>query len=212
LLGAIDLTPLEVTQIYNTLANGGFRVPLTAVRAVVDADGNTLQRYALSIEQVSDPISVYALNQGLVQVMQRGTGRTAQRALPSGLRTAGKTGTSDELRDSWFAGFISDHLVVTWVGNDANEIVGLTGGTGAAQIWARIVGGLDAVAYDPPPPAHAETVWVDYYTGLETDSDCVDAVLIAMTAYDTPPKAESCGSTKTTVGSRIRQFFRGRSD
>jgi penicillin-binding protein 1B len=210
LLGAIDLTPLEVTQVYNTLANGGFRVPLTAVRAVVDADGNTLQRYALSIEQVSDPISVYALNQGLVQVMQRGTGRTAQRALPRDLRTAGKTGTSDELRDSWFAGFSSDHLVVAWVGNDANEVIGLTGGTGAAQIWARIVGGLDAVAYDPPPPAHAETMWIDYYTGLETDSACTDAVLIALTAYDAPPRAASCGSTKTTVGSRVRQWFRER--
>lgn len=210
LLGAIDLTPLEVTQVYNTLANGGFRVPLNAVRAVVDAEGNRLQRYALSIEQVGDPISVYALNQGLVQVMERGTGRTAQRALPSGLRTAGKTGTSDELRDSWFAGFSSDHLVVTWIGNDANEVVGLTGGTGAAQIWARIVGGLDAVEYDPPPPAHTETLWIDYYTGLETDSACPDAVLIALTAYDAPPKAASCGSTNTTVGSRVRQWFRKR--
>jgi penicillin-binding protein 1B len=212
LLGAIDLTPLEVTQVYNTLANGGFRVPLTAVRAVVDADGNTLQRYTLTIEQVGDPISVYALNQGLVQVMQRGTGRTAQRALPNGLTTAGKTGTSDELRDSWFAGFSSDHLVVTWVGNDANEIVGLTGGTGAAQIWARIVAGLDAAAYAPPPPVDAETMWIDYYTGLETDDVCADAVLIAVTASVVPAKAASCGSTKTTVGSRIRELFRGRGE
>jgi penicillin-binding protein 1B len=212
LLGAIDLTPLEVTQVYNTLANGGFRVPLRAVRAVVDAEGRTLQRYALEIEQVSDPVSVYALNQGLVQVMERGTGKTARGQLPAGLATAGKTGTSDALRDSWFAGFSNDHLVVTWVGNDANEAVGLTGGTGASQIWARIVAGLEATSYAPPPPAGAETVWIDYHTGLATDADCPDAVLIAMTAPDVPPTAVACGSTQTRIGSRIRQWFRNKLD
>ena len=210
LLGAIDLTPLEVTQIYNTIANGGFRVPLRAVRAVVDAEGQTVQRYALAIEQVSDPVSIYALNQALVQVMERGTGRTARAQLPRGLKTAGKTGTSDGLRDSWFAGFTNDHLVVTWVGNDANEAVGLTGGTGASQIWARVVADLAARSYDPPPPAGAETAWIDYNTGLSTDPECPAAVLAAMTAPDVPPMAVSCGSTRTKIGSRIRFWLRNR--
>jgi penicillin-binding protein 1B len=169
-----------------------------------------VQRYALNIEQVSDPVSVYALNQGLVQVMERGTGRAARAALPASLTTAGKTGTSDGLRDSWFAGFSADHLVVTWVGNDANEVVGLTGGTGAAQIWARIVAGLEAGSYNPPPPAGAETVWIDYQTGLATDERCPDAVEIAMTAPDLPPKAVACGSNRTRVGSRVRQWLRNR--
>ncbi len=207
LLGAVDMTPLEVTQIYNTLANGGFRVPLRTVRRVVGGDGQTLQRYALKIEQVSDPVSVYALNQGLVQVMQRGTGKAARAQLPASLRTAGKTGTSDGLRDSWFAGFSDDHLVVTWVGNDANEVVGLTGGTGASQIWARTFAELEASPYSTPPPAGAEVVWIDYNTGLTTDERCPDAVLVAMTAPDVPPKAVACGSNSTRVGSRIRSWF-----
>ena len=71
-------------------------------------EGRTLQRYSLAIEQVADPVAVYALNQGLVQVMERGTGAPARRLLPAGLTTAGKTGTSDDLRDSWFAGFSND--------------------------------------------------------------------------------------------------------
>jgi penicillin-binding protein 1B len=208
LLGAIDLTPLEVTQVYSTLANGGFRVPLKTVRAVVGADGQTLQRYALNLEQVADPVSVYALNQALVQVMERGTGQTAQAQLPAALRTAGKTGTSDGLRDSWFAGFSDDYLVVSWVGNDANETVRLTGGTGASQIWARIFADLEATPYDVPPPEGAEMVWIDYHTGLTTDERCPDAVLVAMTAPDVPPKAISCGSNKTRIGSRVRAWFR----
>src|SRR5690606_29206115 len=115
LLGAIELTPYEVAEAYNTIANGGFRTPLKAVRAVVDGRGRTLRRYSLEIEQVASPASIHALNQGLVQVMRRGTGAPAQRLLPAGLMTAGKTGTSDGSRDSWFAGFSADHLVVAWI-------------------------------------------------------------------------------------------------
>ena len=209
LLGALDLTPLEVTQIYNTLANGGFRVPLRAVRSVVDAQGNTLQRYPLEIRQAADPGTVYALNQALVQVMQRGTGRGAQQRLPATLVTAGKTGTSDGLRDSWFAGFSNDQLVVTWVGNDANAVTGLTGSTGAARVWARVMAELDATSFDPPPPAGVETAWIDYETGLSTDARCPQAVRITVTGDAAlPPKAVACGSNKTRIGSRIRQWFR----
>jgi penicillin-binding protein 1B len=210
LLGAIELTPYEVAQLYNTIANGGFRMPLRAVRSVVDGEGNTLQRYPLAIDQVADTVSVYALNQGLVQVMERGTGASTKRLLPAGLRVAGKTGTTDGLRDSWFAGFSNEHLAVTWVGNDGNAGVGLTGSTGAAQIWARVMRSVQTSSYDPPPPDGAQTVWIDYNTGLATDQQCPDAVYLAMTAREVPPKAVRCGSTDTRVGSRIRQWIRNR--
>jgi penicillin-binding protein 1B len=210
LLGAIELTPYEVTALYNTIANGGFRAPLRAVRAVVDPEGKTLQRYSLSVEQVADPVALYALNQGLVQVMERGTGAPARRLLPERLTTAGKTGTSDELRDSWFAGFSNDHLVVAWVGNDGNASVGLTGGTGAAQIWARVMRGVETSPYSLPPPAGAKALWIDYVTGLATDERCANAVLLAMTAREVPPKAVECGSTRTRVGARLRQWLKNR--
>ncbi len=210
LLGALELTPYEIAQSYGTLANGGFRVPLRAVRAVVDGSGRTLARASLALEQVADPVAVYALNQGLVQVMERGTGRTARRLLPAGLATAGKTGSSDGLRDSWFAGFSAEHLVVAWVGNDGNAGIGLTGGAGAAQVWARVLASVDTRPYAPPPPAGAATAWIDYRTGLATDERCPDAVHLAMTARDVPPKAVACGSTRVRVGSRIREWLRNR--
>jgi penicillin-binding protein 1B len=210
LLGALELTPYEVARLYSALANGGFQVPLRTVRAIVDGEGRELQRYSLALQPVADPVAVYALNQGLVQVMERGTGATARRLLPDGFRAAGKTGTSDGSRDSWFAGFSNERLVVAWVGNDGNADVGLTGGTGAAQIWARIMRSVDATSYDPPAPEGAENLWIDFETGLATDSDCPNAVYLAVAERAVPPKAVDCGSARTRVGSRIRQWFRNR--
>jgi penicillin-binding protein 1B len=210
LLGAIELTPIEAAQLYNTIANGGFYSPLRAVHSVVDGAGRTLQRYSLAIEQVAEPVSVYALNQALVQVMERGTGRGARQILPDRLRVAGKTGTSDDLRDSWFAGFSSDYLTVAWIGNDRNEPVGLTGGAGAAQVWARVMARVATTPYDAPPPEGARSVWIDYDTGLATDANCPAAISVAIPARQVPPKAADCGGTRARVGGRLRQWIRNR--
>ncbi|MDX1561884.1 MAG: transglycosylase domain-containing protein, partial [Gammaproteobacteria bacterium] len=209
LLGAFEMTPLEVTQVYNSLANGGFKMPLRTVRSVVDANGETIQRYSLEIEQTVDPGDVYELNQALVQVMQRGTGRSAMARLPASLVVAGKTGTSDGFRDSWFAGFSNDHLIVTWIGNDANLPTGLTGGTGAAAVWAGIMAELETRPYTATAPAGYSASWIDYETGLETDGHCPSAVQLSLQGGDRPPKAVDCGSDRTRLGSRIRAWLRG---
>ncbi|HEX7080686.1 MAG TPA: penicillin-binding protein 1B [Gammaproteobacteria bacterium] len=208
LLGALDLTPLEVAQIYNSFANGGFRVPLRAVRAVVSEDGERVQRYPLEITESADAAQVYALNQALVAVMERGTGAGARERLIADVTVAGKTGTSDDLRDSWFAGFTSDRLVVTWVGNDANLPTGLTGAAGAARVWTSVLNGIDTVSYEPPPPPDAELVWIDYYTGFATDPRCPGAVRLAVPLEMQPPEARDCGSRKPRIGSGIRRFLR----
>jgi penicillin-binding protein 1B len=208
LLGALALTPLEVAQIYNTLANGGFRVPLRAVRSVVGDDGRVLQRYSMKIEQAADPAAVYALNQALVQVMERGTGRGARQQLPAGLTVAGKTGTSDDLRDSWFAGFTNEHLAVAWIGYDDDRPTGLTGATGAAKIWVRVVGALEAGSYSAPAPDSLETVWVDYLTGEPSGARCEDAVALPLPAADAPPHRILEGCAGEPFGSRLRHWFR----
>jgi penicillin-binding protein 1B len=209
LLGAFELSPYEVTQLYNTLANGGFRTPLRSVRSVVDATGATIQRYPLAIEQTVDPRYVYEINQALVQVMRLGTGRAAASLLPDRLVTAGKTGTSDGYRDSWFAGFSSDHLVVSWMGNDANETTGLTGSAGAGLVWAEIMSELETRPYAVNPPPGYRPSWVDYDTGLETDPDCPRALPLLLEGHDRPPRAVECGSNRIGVGSRIRTWLRG---
>jgi penicillin-binding protein 1B len=208
LLGALALTPIEVAQIYNTLANGGFRVPLRAVRSVIGEDGELLQRYAIEIEQAADPAAVYALNQALVQVMERGTGRTVRRLLPDDIVVAGKTGTSDDLRDSWFAGFTNDHLIVTWLGADDNRPIGLTGSTGAARIWAGVLTALEANSYTAPPPEGVDETWIDYMTGAPMAARCPGAIAVPVPETDYYPRVFGCNG-ETGVGARIRSWFRG---
>jgi penicillin-binding protein 1B len=209
LLGALALTPIEVAQVYNTLANGGFRVPLRAVRSVVAEDGELKQRYQIEITQAADPGAVYALNHALVQVMERGTGRTVRRQLPGDLIVAGKTGTSDDLRDSWFAGFTNDHLIVTWIGADDNRPIGLTGSTGAAKIWAGVLSSLEANSYSAPPPEGVDEHWIDYLTGDPMAARCPDAIPVPVPDTDYYPRVFGCNG-ETGFGSRIRSWFGGR--
>ncbi len=208
LLGAVELSPFEVAQVYNTLANGGFRAPLRVVRAVLDSEGKTVHTYPLNIDEAADPANVYAVNQALVQVMERGTGKTARRLIDPNLTVAGKTGTSDDLRDSWFAGFTNDRLIVSWVGNDANRATGLTGAAGASKVWAAVLNRLDAKPYDVPPPAGMNMQWIDYDTGLATDPSCPNAVQLPLPEGTDPPAARSCGSTKTEIAPGIRNWLR----
>jgi penicillin-binding protein 1B len=208
LLGALALTPIEVAQIYNTLANGGFRVPLHAVRSVVAEDGELLQRYQIEITQAADAGAVYALNQALVQVMERGTGRTVRRQLPADIVVAGKTGTSDDLRDSWFAGFTNTHLIVTWIGADDNKPIGLTGSTGAARIWAGVLAALEANSYSAPPPEGVDETWIDYFTGAPMAARCPDAIAVPVPETDYYPRVFGCNG-ETGIGSRIRSWLDG---
>jgi penicillin-binding protein 1B len=208
LLGALALTPIEVAQIYNTLANGGFRVPLRSVRSVVAEDGELKQRYELEIEQAADAGAVYALNHALVQVMERGTGRSVRRGLPDDIVVAGKTGTSDDLRDSWFAGFTDTHLIVTWLGADDNRPIGLTGSTGAAKIWGAVLTALEATSYSAPPPDGVEETWIDYMTGAPTAARCPDAIAIPVPSTDYYPRAFGCNG-ETGIGARIRSWLDG---
>jgi penicillin-binding protein 1B len=208
LLGALALTPIEVAQIYNTLANGGFRVPLRAVRSVISEDGELKQRYELKIEQAADPGAVYALNHALIEVMERGTGRTVRRTLPDDIVVAGKTGTTDDLRDSWFAGFTDSNLIVAWLGADDNRPIGLTGASGAAKVWAGVFTAIEANSYSAPPPEGVGETWIDYSTGAPTAARCPDAVAVPVPETDYYPRAFGCNG-ETGVGARIRSWLGG---
>jgi penicillin-binding protein 1B len=172
LLGATNLSPLEVAQMYNTLANGGFRSPLRSVRAVIAEDGKPLKAPELEVAEVSSPEAIYTLDRMLIEVMERGTGRAAKRQLPADLVVAGKTGTSNDYRDSWFSGFSGSHLVVAWVGHDDNSPTGLTGTTGGLAVWSRLMGSIATSSFEPLLPESLEHRWIDYFSGLETSPYC----------------------------------------
>jgi penicillin-binding protein 1B len=205
LLGANALSPLEVAQIYQTIAAGGFRTPLKAIRDVLTADGDPLQRYALDVLQVIAPDSLYLLTVALQDVVREGTARGLAAFLPPDLQVAGKTGTTDEFRDSWFAGFTGDHLAVVWVGRDDNQPTSLTGAAGAMTVWGDMMAGLDPEPLVLPEPDGIERVWIDPASGLLSDSRCPDAVELPFAAGSAPTDSAACGPR--SVGGSIKNWF-----
>ena len=152
LLGAFELSPIEVAQLYQTFADGGFRTPLRAIREIVTADGKPLQRYPLNVEPVAAPAPVYLLTAALQGVVREGTAQSLTNWLPAEVHVAGKTGTTDDLRDSWFAGYTGDRVAVVWVGRDDNKPSGLTGASGAMTIWGEMMKNIQPEPLQPTMP------------------------------------------------------------
>jgi penicillin-binding protein 1B len=206
LLGAIDLSAFEVAQLYNAFANGGFSTPLRAVRAVVDEQGQPLKSFALEVTPVADPQAVYQLNRMLVQVMERGTGRGAHAYLPSGLVVAGKSGTSSDYRDSWFAGFSGGHLAVVWIGYDDNTPTGLTGSSGSLAVWGRLMSAIPTTSWSNALPENLEETWIEYDTGLAAKPGCGgELVAVAVPKGTQLPVRPGC---EAGVLDRAREWWR----
>ncbi|MGN1393065.1 MAG: penicillin-binding protein 1B [Succinivibrionaceae bacterium] len=137
LLGSISLTPLEVNQLYSTIATEGYYKPLSVVRLVRDNDGELYNRSKeLDGEQVLDPRNAYLTIYGMTVVTSQGTAKILNKY--NGV-FAGKTGTSNDSRDSWFSGFDNDELVTIWTGYDDNTNTGLTGSSGSLKVYDKFI-------------------------------------------------------------------------
>lgn len=209
LLGAVDIAPLEVAQMYGTLAAGGFRSPLSAIREVLTKEGEPLSRYPLKVEQALPEEPVYLTNWALTQVLRRGTAASAYQVIPKTVELAGKTGTTDDLRDSWFAGFGGDRVAVIWLGRDDYQPMGFTGASGALHIWARLIRDLDEKSLDLIPPAGVEEQLADRATGLRADEGCPDPVLIPYMRGYAPMEYAPCAEASVPQALKwLREIFR----
>ncbi|OSO74870.1 penicillin-binding protein 1B [Stutzerimonas stutzeri] len=193
LLGAGGLRPIEVVDMYQTLANGGFNTPLRGIRSVLTADGEPLKRYPFQIQQRFDPGAIYLTQYAMQRAMREGTGRSAYNRLPQSLNLAGKTGTTNDSRDSWFAGFSQDLLAVVWLGRDDNGKTSLTGATGALQVWTDFMRRADPLPLQMPVPDNVTYAWVDARSGLGTDERCPDAVQMPYIRGSEPAPGPGCG-------------------
>lgn len=209
LLGTGEMAPVQVAQMYQTLASGGFRSPLRSVREVTRQDGTPLSRYPLSATRAFEGGPVHLVNMALVRAMREGTGRGAYRFLPDDLLVAGKTGTTGDTRDSWFAGFGADLMGVVWLGRDDNTEIGLTGSSGALPVWADIMGQLEPRGLEPHPPEGVETVWIDEHTGLRSARGCDGAIGLPYLAGHGPEDATECGRRRAAGGGGVGDWLRG---
>jgi len=176
LLGAIELTVVDVASLYQSLASSGFNTPLRAIREVQASDGQLLQRYQLKVKQRLDAATTHQITYALQNIMRAGTGKRAYSYIAPEVALAGKSGTSNEQRDSWFAGYDGKHSVVVWMGHDDNTPTPVTGSRGALEIWARAMANLDASSLQFNSPASIRYANINPATGQRTRADCPGSV------------------------------------
>jgi penicillin-binding protein 1B len=205
LLGAVDLSPLEVAQMYQTIASGGFRAPLRAIREVTTQDGKPLKRYPLAVEQAFPPEPMYLITAAMQGVVREGTGQSLKNWLPAETAVAGKTGTTDEQRDAWFAGFTGDKLAIVWIGYDDNRAARLTGAGAALPVWGELMAALSPEPLVLPRPQGIETVLVDPASGLRADAGCPGALELPFAQGSAPTALAPCTSAVGIVVESVRQ-------
>ena len=153
-LGAVEVTPLEMAGAFSALANNGVRTPLLSIKNVVDRHGTVLEKRNIRVQRVISPEVAFDMNSMLRGVIDRGTARSA-RAGGFTRPAAGKTGTTNDTRDAWFAGYTPDLLALVWVGFDRQSELGLPGSRAALPIWTdfmkQATGRLPVTDFVPPP-------------------------------------------------------------
>ena len=205
-LGAVEMSPLAVTNMYQTFASGGFRSRLRAINAVLAVDNSPLQRYPLSVQAAIDPAPNYLVSTAMRFAAREGTGRGLYQYLPDNQDIAGKTGTTDNLRDSWFAGFTGDRLGVVWIGRDDNQSTGLTGSSGALRVWGDLFAGFNNSGQVPVAVENIEYHWIEPKTGLLADAGCPDAVQLPFITGSAPEGIASCVQKKGVLTAPVDWF------
>ncbi len=201
LLGAESLSPMEMLALYGNFASGGFHTPPKAVVAVLDENGVPLTHHPFSLQQTIESRHASSINRALEIAMAKGTGRSSPYARQG---VAGKTGTSNDNRDSWFAGFDNSRVSVVWVGRDDNAITGLTGASGALRVWNAMTReqGVDPLVHTPA----SDLLEVEFATGLRAAAGCAEVVSIPVPNPSELQIKPGCGISDN-LGRRLRRWF-----
>ncbi len=133
-LGAFEIAPIEVAQSYLAFPRMGTNLKLHTVKQVQSLSGEILYENPRDLEQVFSPITTADLVSMMKQTVETGTARRI-RLMGFPHEAAGKTGTTSDTKDAWFAGFTPQVLTISWVGYDDNTPTGLTGSSGALPLW-----------------------------------------------------------------------------
>ena len=205
LLGAVELSPFEVAQMYQTIASGGWRAQLRSIREVTTQEGRPLTRYPLAVEQVFAPEPVYLLSAALQDVVREGTAQGLKNFLPPETAVAGKTGTTDEQRDAWFAGFSGDRLAVVWLGYDDNRAARLSGSAAALPVWGDMMAALAPEPLALARPERIELVSIDPQTGLRGGISCPGSSEVPFMQGSAPRERAPCSGAMDAAVEAVEQ-------
>ncbi len=172
-LGVFEATPFEVATAYTLFPNGGTIKPLHAISRLVSSEGKDVALQVPQPRNVARRDTTFLVTNMMRSVINEGTGAGA-RAAGFALDAAGKSGTTNDLRDAWFVGFTPELLTVVWVGMDDNQPLGLSGTQAALPIWTSFM--MRALAGRPNAPFEAPDgivfVDIDRDTGKVAVSAC----------------------------------------
>ncbi len=178
LLGSLEMTPMEVLQMYQTLAADGFYTPVRAIRYVMDSRKNIVQSNGLRIEQRFAGEDIQLIQFALQKVVASGTARGLQRFIPPTFHIAAKTGTTNENRDSWFAGYSGDKVGVVWMGKDTPTETPLTGASGALVVWGNIFSSIGITPLKEQPSEKISYKMVPLDTCFFSDGQGAETIRI----------------------------------
>ncbi len=207
LLGAGELSPIEVAGMYQTIAASGVYSPLRTIVKIADSNGKPVARYPVSQTRVVDPALMHLLHYSMLEVVREGTGKSAYAQLSKEFAVAGKTGTTNDLRDSWFAGYAGDYLSVVWLGRDDNKSAGLTGSNGALRVWTEFIKQASRKPMDFSVPAGISYYWVDEENGLLSREVCEGARLLPFLTGTAPTSRSACKATIPGVWKWFKRLF-----
>jgi penicillin-binding protein 1B len=208
LLGAVELSPFEVAQMYQTIASGGFRTPPRGIREVTTQDGRPLRRYAIAVEQAFAPETMYLLAFAMQGVVREGTAQGLHAWLPPESAVAGKTGTTDEQRDAWFGGFTGDRMAIVWIGYDDNRAARLSGAAAALPVWGELMASLQPEPLALSKPDGIEEVLIDPQSGLRADGGCPGALELPFARGSAPLERAQCTSALGVAVEEVKQRAR----
>ena len=191
LIGSIEMTPIQVAQIYQTISSEGFHSNLRAVSYVADVNKKLTWINPLNLEQRFRSEDIHLLKFALKQTFVRGTARGYSEKKIKKWNTGGKTGTSNDQRDSWFAGYAGDFIAIIWLGFDDNRKTPLTGRSGALQVWKAIMKDIDPTAQRVAIPQRVKYQWVDLDDGLLSGKQCPNSIFMPFITGFIPEEVSS---------------------
>ncbi|TXR54164.1 penicillin-binding protein 1B [Reinekea thalattae] len=197
MLGAHEMSPMQVAQMYQTISGNGFYSPLNFIRAVSHPDRGVIQRFDLKVDQRFSADVSYLIQTALHEGTLTGTSARIGRELPSYWWAAGKTGTTDGNRDAWYAGFTGDRQLVVWVGRDDNEETPLVGSTGALPIWMRVMKELQPIQERRSVPSSIKYLTVNE-SGINVPERCDNTISLPFINGTEPEKSNRCRSENET--------------
>lgn len=189
LLGALEMSSFEVAQLYTTIAADGEYRKLTAISALTDSIGKVLYKHEVKSEPRFAKDAMYMTKYAMKRVTKDGTAKRLNLHFPS-IQLAGKTGTSNDLRDSWFAGFDQNTVTVAWLGRDDNKSTGLTGSVGALETYIRYLKPLNPEAIADTRPPSIRWAFINELTGKQAPPGCGKVIQLPLRASEFEPRPQ----------------------